>query len=535
MILPSLDMVQKQAQSITDFQGYNHNIVINENQFFDMKNVTTDFYPVLTQRKPRGTIKHIEKPNGLFAKDYLAYVDGDAFYYNDRFVCLVEDSPKTFASMGAYLIMFPDKIMYNTFTDEVEPLEAFFEKTGNVKLSKTNLSYSTNEDTSTSTYIKVEMEGIGRNFKQYDAVEIYGLPQDDLNSDYLSSGTTHKVIEEMDENYIIITGDLLEAKDTTATVKVERTVPEMDFFTENENRLWGCSSKNHEVYCCAIGDATNWNRFEGISTDSYAATIGSSGDFTGAATYLGYVYFFKEDTIHTIMGSKPSNYQIQQSQGRGIEKGSEKSVAIVNETLYYKSRNGVVQFQGTSATSIADPFGTDHHKNAVGGRLKNKYYVSMADDSGKYFLFCYDERKGTWCKEDDTEVLYFAFLDNNLYYIDSEGYLKTIEGEDDEVIRWEAETGDIIISLEKKYLSKINIRADLERGAFLDIFVKYDDEPNWVRLKTINAVKNRSYEIPVRPVRADHMKIKMAGTGRCRVYQMDRYYRMGSVKNVRIK
>lgn len=527
MNLPSLDIVQKQAQSITDFQGYNHNIVINENQFYDMKNITTDFYPVLTQRRPRGTVKKIGKPNGLFAKSKLAYVDGTSLYYDGEVVAYVEDSPKTFASMGAYLIVFPDKIQYNTSTGEVENLEEHFTASGTVRLSKTNLSDSTNEDTSTSTYIKVEMTGIGQRFNQYDGVKISGLQQEDLNET--------KVILERSDNYIIITGDLKNEGSASRTVTVDRTVPDMDFFTENENRLWGCSSKNHEVYCCSIGDAKNWNRFEGIATDSYAATIGSDGDFTGAATYLGYVYFFKEDTIHTIMGSKPSNYQIQQTQGRGIEAGSEKSVAIVNETLYYKSRNGVVQFQGSVATSIAEPFGTEHHKNAVGGRYKNKYYVSMADDEGKYYLFCYDEMKGTWCKEDDTEVRYFAFLDNTLYYIDAEGFLKTIEGNDDEIIRWEAQTGDIIIALEKKYLSKINIRADIEKGSFLDIFVKYDEEKEWERLKTINAVKHRSYEINVRPKRADHMKIMMKGTGRCRVYQMDRYYRMGSVKNVSVK
>lgn len=526
MILPSLDMIQKQAQQITDFQGYNHNIVINENQFYDMKNITTDFYPVLTQRKPRGTVKKLNKPNGLFAKSKLVYVDGTDLYYDGQVVAQVTDTPKTFASMGAYLIVFPDKIQYNTSTGEVENLEASFIETGDVMLRRTNLSDSMSNDTSTSTYVKLEMPGIGINFNQYDGVNVEGIP-------YELSGT--KVILEKGDDYIIITGEIERDIEVRTTVKIERTVPDMDFFTENENRLWGCSSAKHEVYCCSIGDAKNWNRFEGIASDSYAATIGSDGDFTGAATYLGYVYFFKEDTIHTIMGNRPSNYQIQQSQGRGIEAGSEKSVAIVNETLYYKSRNGVVQFQGSVATSIADVFGTEHHKNAVGGRYKNKYYVSMATDEGKYYLFCYDERKGTWCKEDDTEVLYMAFLDNTLYYIDSEGFLKTIEGDDDEVIRWEAETGDIIIAMEKKYLSKINIRADLEKGAFLDIFVKYDSDHEWQRVKTLNAINHRSYEIPIRPVRADHMKIMMKGTGRCRVYQMDRYYRMGSVKNVRTK
>ena len=75
----------------------------------------------------------------------------------------------------------------------------------------------------------------------------------------------------------------------------------------------------------------------GISTDSYAMTVCSGGDFTGACSHLGYVLFFKEDVIHRIYGTKPANYQLTNVESRGVEKGSEKSLVIVNETLYYKS------------------------------------------------------------------------------------------------------------------------------------------------------------------------------------------------------
>lgn len=32
----------------------------------------------------------------------------------------------------------------------------------------------------------------------------------------------------------------------------------------------------------------NWNCFEGIATDSYAASVGSDGDFTGCIGHMGY-------------------------------------------------------------------------------------------------------------------------------------------------------------------------------------------------------------------------------------------------------
>ena len=33
-------------------------------------------------------------------------------------------------------------------------------------------------------------------------------------------------------------------------------IPKMDFITEHNNRLWGCSSANREIYCSKLGSAT---------------------------------------------------------------------------------------------------------------------------------------------------------------------------------------------------------------------------------------------------------------------------------------
>ena len=79
---------------------------------------------------------------------------------------------------------------------------------------------------------------------------------------------------------------------------------------------------------------------------SYTATVGSDGDFTGAITHLGYVLFFKEDVIHKLYGSKPSNTQITTMPLRGVAKGCEKSLGIVNETLYYAARNNICSYEG---------------------------------------------------------------------------------------------------------------------------------------------------------------------------------------------
>ena len=161
----------------------------------------------------------------------------------------------------------------------------------------------------------------------------------------------------------------------------------MDFVTESENRLWACSSEKHEIYASKLGDPKNWYCYEGISTDSYAVTVGSDGDFTGACTYLGNILFFKEDTVHKIYGSQPSNFQVMSSSIRGVAKGSEKSLAIVNETLYYQSRNGIVAYAGSAPTKISEALGEEAYHSVHAGAIGNKYYASMCRGENEWHLF----------------------------------------------------------------------------------------------------------------------------------------------------
>ena len=84
---------------------------------------------------------------------------------------------------------------------------------------------------------------------------------------------------------------------------ISKPFPAMDFVVEHNNRLWGCSSGNHEIYCSKLGSAVEWGNYDGISTDAWAATIGSDGDFTGACVYADSVLFFKENCVHIVYGT----------------------------------------------------------------------------------------------------------------------------------------------------------------------------------------------------------------------------------------
>lgn len=67
MRLPYLRTTPQQAdKSVGSFGGLNTQLVIMENEFSDMKNMSIDGYPAISVRQPRGVIqKTIGKPNGL--------------------------------------------------------------------------------------------------------------------------------------------------------------------------------------------------------------------------------------------------------------------------------------------------------------------------------------------------------------------------------------------------------------------------------------------------------------------------------------
>ena len=79
MEYPTLYVKQQSRQMSDAFLGYNHNLRIGDSEFYDMMNMTSNYYPVLAPRSKRGVYAASGKATGLIAKDKLCYVDGTAF------------------------------------------------------------------------------------------------------------------------------------------------------------------------------------------------------------------------------------------------------------------------------------------------------------------------------------------------------------------------------------------------------------------------------------------------------------------------
>lgn len=582
MKYPTFSIPNSSRNMVDIFKGYNHNLRIGEGEFFDMKNMTSDYYPILAPRGKRGVHATPAAPSGLIAKDTLCYVDGTDFVMDGYSIDMglstaEEDCPKQLISMGAYVIILPDKKYINTadITD-FGNIEAEFTTSENVSFTLCKIDGSAydaeyiqaNEptdpenrslwiDTSTTphvlkqwsatsaiwvsvptTYVKISSPGIGAAFSQYDGVTISGVV-----SEQLQDLNATMVVWDRADDYIVVVGIIDNVTTQTVeegTITVKRQMPNMDFVVESENRLWGCrygvavnGEIVNEVYASKLGDFKNWNCFMGISTDSYAASVGTDGQFTGAVTLPGYVLFFKENCIHKVYGNYPGNFQIQTTVCRGVQRGCERSLAIVNEIIYYKARHAICAYDGSLPVEISQAMGEKRYQKAVAGAHGNKYYISMEDTDGKYHLFVYDTAKGMWHREDDLRADCFCSCREELYCIDHDSKkIITMLGSGtagSEKVAWMAQTGIIGTDMpDMKYISRLTIRMSMEVGAKVRFLVQYDSMGGWEQVGVMSSTSLRSMSVPIKPRRCDHFRLRIEGTGEARIYSITKTQEQGS-------
>lgn len=315
--------------------------------------------------------------------------------------------------------------------------------------------------------------------------------------------------------------------------RIDRLLPKMDFIVESQNRLWGCrygEDRNgkfvNEIYASELGNPKNWFKFEGVSSDSYAAGVGTDGAFTAAAVFQGNPVFFKENCFHKVYGTLPANYQIQAHFAPGVEIGSSQSVADVNGVLIYKSADGIYVYDGTFPTKISDPLGKTKYKNAVGGALLGKYYVSMKDDGGTSHIFVFDTKNGIWSKEDNASISSFAESGAYLYFVSEDGKLwkiSSLETETDRDIEWMAETGRFgLDSPDMKYIARLHVRLQLSPGARAHFMIEYDSSGIWESINVLEGRTIQSFTMPLRLRRCDHFRLRIKGKGDVKIYSISK-------------
>ena len=162
----------------------------------------------------------------------------------------------------------------------------------------------------------------------------------------------------------------------------------------------------------------------------------------------------------------------------------------------------------------------------------------MAGKDGAYLLYVYDTQRGAWHIEDATQSTHFARCAGNLYLLDEGGNIWITgniqnppeEATMEDAFDWMAEFADWYEdSPNKKGVSKLLLRLEVDEGAEVQLFIMFDSTGEWIAVNgTLEGGVKRSYTLPIVPRRGDHYRIKLEGHGGCRVYSLAREYYDGS-------
>lgn len=652
--MPTYPTIKETARSqqVTDtFGGYNHNLKIPEGEFYEMENLCGDDYPLLATRKQRNTLQAfggnlqamVSKGDNLY---YIAGYDSTTktcgFYAGDEKVMdlAYAGGLKRFVSMGAYLLIWPDKVWYNTADGTHGNMEKMFSAAAGTYLDHSLTSssgpdgqesydiyvlwyirpcsrdgkivYTTGanygekrvvvvdgieyhylnfvkpkEPKNGDAYIDretrtpyiyngiskdwsaqdvpvmwLECKGIGSAFAPGDYIRVSGIgpgTYSGLNvGDNPSDGVYREVLV-TGENYIVLDayapteahGIMNDTPPAEGYVKAAMDIPDMSYVIEAQNRLWGCKYGTvngklvNEIYASALGRFDVWHKFAGVSTDSYAASVGSDGRWTGAVNYQGYPLFFKEDRMHKVYVSASGAHRIQEYTMRGVQPGGAKSLAVVNGVLFYKARDCVCAYDGSGApTDVSEKLNLDSLSRpgttiSIAAEYRDKYYLylQMRTPPGSRLLVL-DTRRGAWYRENLPSGSITDFTEHmgsllcaagGIEEIAHDNQVSELIGTEEGNVAWSCETGLIGYStVEQKYVSRFNIRMSLARDAYMDVLVQYDSDGVWHNQGRIQGVGTRTFMLPVRPRRCDHFRIRLEGSGDVRIYSFAKIFEAGS-------
>ena len=547
MMLPEpvrKDGIRKAEQ--VKFGGLNRGLGASDGELRDMRNMTGDHAPLLASRGPRGRLlldgyagagAGSGGATAVFAHEELCLVIGGGFYYGGNLKGSVSPGAKEFAALGDTVVILPDKAYYNAHTDEFGNLES--------RWGGSALTFSNGKlwgEAADCNALHAPGAGWAAYFRPGDAVTVSGCTERPSNN-------KTPVVREIDGDWLYfseyafrLAGDGgAEPYTESGEMSVERVLPDLRHICEHGNRLWGCDGR--AIYASKPGDPFNFNVFEGLDTDAWAVDVGSPGVFTACAQMLGHPVFFKENAIYKVYGSLPSNYEVVSSATLGVMEGCAGSVAVAAETAHYLSRAGVVAYSGGIPRPVSEAFGAAKFASGAAGSDGLKYYACLWEAgpgggvSGAGLLYVYDARLGTWHIEDDIGAKQFAFWRGGLYALCESGEVWRVSGapggipeEPEGGAAWYAEFADWSDgSPDRKGITKVQLRLELDEGADAKVHYMADSDGVWREvLWSFKPARKRSYYLPVIPRRADHYRIRVSGTGGCRVHSVSRERYQGS-------
>ena len=499
MMLPAFKEGRgKRKQMILDFKGINLSDAFSDGEMEDSEGISLSEYPSITDGRHARREGEWENVSSIFGRGGLAVCEEGKFYFDGEYIGDVSVAEKSFCGINTKIVFFPDKGYFDTKNKKLGSLE-------------NNLS-----STGIFTAGGIALDSTPEGFAAGDAVEISGSSAEENNKS--------AIIREISGNLLIFDGDTFTETEESENLKIERSMPTFSLICEHHNRVWGV--KDNIIYASKLGDSTNFNVFDGLSTDSYSVAVASPGEFTAVIGYGNKILFFKEEYIHVLYGTKPSNYQLYTYNVPGVKAGCSKSVQIIDEVLYYQGRDGIYAYTSGVPQLISEELGRGEMSGGVSGKDGSVYFICVKREEGSV-LYSYDTKRGFWLKETKEEITDFATVGERLLYVSGKR-LYSFCHDSGEKKKWHIEFKPFTEYLdERKIYSRLFMRYELSKGSVMRVFVSCDGEP-FYEAALLWGDEKRCI-IPIVPKRCDSFRVKIEGRGGFKIKSLTREFTVGSV------
>lgn len=301
------------------------------------------------------------------------------------------------------------------------------------------------------------------------------------------------------------------------------TGPVLDYGVVYNNRIVGV--RKNRICASALGDFSNFWEYADeagnpSATGAYATDVGSAGDFTGICAYNNVLLLFKKDIVYEMYGSMP--YTITELCTTGCIDND--SIASIDGVLYWASPKGIVRYSGGVPNVISTQIDIKTDGICKAGTDGRKYYVYDG-----YKTYVYDTYYQMWHIEDETSIKMRYSHINDLYTVCEDGIYKANSGK--ESMKWEFTTKDYTFSSkERKNLSKLWIRADMQRNSRLEIYVRQNGG-EWSRVAVKTAENDEMFDFKLRVKKCDSYTIKFKGKGDVRILDIHGKVTVGTSKH----
>lgn len=579
MHLPTAKRESRYKRSIITFGGLNLTQSYSAGEMSDCSGISHREFPSITQRTKGENIFECMSPSAAIFENKECIAAEGGLYYDRKKVGDLSAGKKKLVTLGNKIIVFPDKMYYDTQTQEFKSLtgiaqtqgaqvtftenavsvpESLFVETRDIEKTQfhketqliTYASIEINEGTAIGSELALKkateleagtilLEKCNKN--QYRLVESVEYSDDsdicEVTSELI---TTENVIKDLFASFNVgdiveisgcsileqnnLSGEIIKKTDTSLTfaegtfapgtetesITIQRKIPDFTCVCSYENRLWGC--EGNTIYASALGDATNFFTYKGLSTDSFTVTSNSAGQFTACIPYGNSCLFFKETSCYKLYGNRPANFQLTQSFGTGILKDDAASVVNAGGKLIYKGNGGVYVFYGGTPQCISDKLGSITLENVTAGSNGRLYYLSADTKSGRE-EYVWDIEKNLWSKTGISDVLGYASYGDSMYRFKNDGVEK-VSSEADSEVEWSITFCPFDEGYyNTKNYSRLHIRVQLFQGAYIRTEVR-DDNTEWKIINTSYGDSRKHLNIPCVVKSCHRVQLRLSGKGR---------------------